>query len=787
MSNYQWLFRFPLPVFQASELSAKSQAHFEKQLRQHGVTAARVLYHSFQEVFDEGDCEANGVQLALAAMNPAGAMSDNGTGAAEGSLEAPLLGDMEGLSVGDVSLAQAQQCTIEIFLATLRSLDACFRKAIAERQETAQDLGAQIRLDVYPDLKCKRLLVEVSLAAEAAEFLAESAAYPVQLSAEGVARLGRQADLCKGHAPAHVKYARKIRDYCQHYEERISHRKVVLKNVDLVRLFHDKITDLVDFAELKRFGLFHDMTPLHNVIDLKPIAGTFTLWFMNICPKNWHGVEELHQYFGEEVGVYFLFLQELTWFVLYLSVLAVPALILPAAADTIHFVFSALIMVWFRIFTLHWLRKELQYAAFWGARLHRLSKLKEHPNLRLSGEQVEDSDDGRRRQIRRRGLMRQVLGIICSALLTMLFVLALLCLVAAEHYAYGRLSDAHQDNRIWQQLLSTGLGVVTGIQIKVMDAVWDKVSDRITDLECRQTEARFLASKRLKASIVKFITSMTTLLYFAFVLPATTARKDPLIFQQQLSNQLMSVFFTRYILLGSLNRIVKSYVSLLFKRRARSQFQLSFVETQMLMEKYGSKDINDDFLDVLLPLCMVVMFGMISPAVVFLLFISAASQFRSDAWKLSHTYRRPFPQVVAHIGFFNDFLEVIGRIMIFTHFGVAYVLFGKDWLRSVSFATGDQTGQGDQAYVLAMTIVVSLLWSYIGWLVPVKTEFARCEERRHDLQRRRLYELNDHSTKQLGLKLSAAGLARTTDFAQLPRPAVSRTTHSFHKGVLHLE
>uniref|UniRef100_A0A7S4VAW0 Anoctamin transmembrane domain-containing protein n=1 Tax=Alexandrium monilatum TaxID=311494 RepID=A0A7S4VAW0_9DINO len=776
MNSHDWLFIFGLPQEKHSEPSPESK---QGRARDGGsdrlsTLYAHVLCHAFREVLSEDASHVEELRQELTASWPSEAETHGRVigAAVDKTLSAPLLDTAPGSPPSGRSVRQrAKQCTIDLFLATLRGLDACLRKAI--EQESGQDPGTQIGILAFPDENHKSLYVAVSIASQGAEILAECIQYPVQLSAQGASQIGLEFDpTAGGHTLAHVRFSRDIREKCQQVMCRHSGQMVILRSIDRVRLLREKLTDLVDMVSLARYGFLKGLTPLHNKDDLAQFHATYSHLFVLFTKDHHHGhIEHLRQYFGEEMALYFLFLRQLAWWSLYLSI---PTTIGWIASQVypgrgIFFVLSVLICTWLRAFTLSWYRRELQCLTAWDARKHTESAEMDIPNLRLHSALATLSAEKHPKQLETPGNLWKVLGLTSSAVLTTLFVLALLGLVGYEHLVYLQLAEKHKGQALWEQALSTGLGALTGIQIKVMDAVWDKVSTRITDLELRETEAAFLASKRFKASIVRFITSVSTMLYFAFVEPTALSNTDRGIFRKRLARQLMAQFFTRFIVLGSFNRVVKTYVSLRFRHYMHGKRELTFLEVQALMEEYGSKGLDGDFLDILIPLAIVAMFGMVGPPVVLLLLLLTVLEFRADAWKLVHTQRRPFPRAVRDLGFFDDALGFIGRVAVFTHCGALCVLWGKQ-----------------PRVALAVAVLGLSTWEFIGWLVPIQTKFQRIEEQQHSAQSRQLLKLRKTAAGKVRVDLPATEPGSFTDYSKLQRPVVSRPSQALVREGLHL-
>jgi len=376
--------------------------------------------------------------------------------------------------------------------------------------------------------------------------------------------------------------------------------------------------------------------------------------------------------------------------------------------------------------------------------------------------------------------MQEMCGRILAGLCTVAFVFALLLVVGLEHYAYNVWADPKHSTEMWNMIHATCLGILTGVQIKVVDSVWEHISNWVTDLECRQTALEFASSKQLKATVVKFITSMSTMVFFAFLQPLMDLSQDGLNdetpngqsgdsasgtldwFRTQLSTQLRAIFITRFIVLGMLNRVLKPWVALKVKywlvmRGTESTFSIKGV--QELMDEYSPSDLHHDYLDLLLPLCFIIFFGMIFPLSIVLLLFLAVIQIRSDAWKLTHVCRRPYPRVVMELGFFDSFLEFCGHCMIFSNLGLVYVLFPHH--------DADPTGLHLAVY-LSLAMVGVLAWHFVAWLVPDKSDFVELEGRRHEFQRHKLF-FSGLNIKNLRVEIAPKELAQRTDFGKIQK------------------
>mmetsp|Transcript_28439 Transcript_28439/g.54789 ORF Transcript_28439/g.54789 Transcript_28439/m.54789 type:complete len:829 (-) Transcript_28439:77-2563(-) len=803
--NYDWVFTFPLPYVSAEGfLTATGQPAFERQLRRRQIKIADLLGQAYEEAIGGGQHEV--LRSVLRKFHPVATGKHSGVEhepATDVDLESPLLPggrDVTMLSNStletcdpDYSLARAQECTILLFIATLRSIDSFCREELRKMGD-GSDPGEQVTFQLFPGSCGQKLYVCCDLSTPAAELLAEFDEYPLQLAQSGLASLGLQVQDVE-HRPAHVSFSREHRELF-HMTKRDSSNaeQTVLRPIDFIRLLHNKVTDLIDLSMLKHHGLFCEGYPLHAREKLWQLQTKFHFCYNILWPGHWHCIHTIRHNFGEEIALYFYFLRELSASLAVLSVFVVCIMIwqhyrcydlseedaCPETAATCAF--AAIVMVWFRIFTLRWYQRESRCSASWGISAHGQTRLKETPNARLQCGFVQDPVDSRRR-IRKAPAWLQGLGIACSVVLTTLFVFVLLLLVAAEHFGYHILVRKTWDNPEVPHYLTIALGVMTGIQIKVVDAVWDTLSDWITDFEYRWTEQGFLDSKRIKCVTVKFITGVCTMVYMAIIAATIESTFQFEEYSQRLSTQLKSLFFTRYILLGALNRIAKPYLTLRFKYWWQSDGKrlMTFTEVQALMEEYTDSDLSCDYMDVLVPLSLVLFFGLVSPAIVLLMLVLVMSQFRADMWKLVHTYRRPFPRAIKANHVFNDFMEFSGVSMIFMNLAMITIIA----VREPSWNAVVDDNQLSTPHFCAAMLGVSL-WFYLAWLVPSKSGQTIVEERRHFLESQTFHRLRRPAEHPAKLDVAAACPTACPDFTGLMCPKASRATQKIVREGLHL-
>jgi len=567
--------------------------------------------------------------------------------------------------------------------------------------------------------------------------------------------------------PAHVQFERKFRKlFLMHEDAYDAKTSSVLRQTDRIRILFDKLTDALNLNQLESVGLLSHSFPLHHertVAALGKTWGTFRLILSLKQP-----LQEVRNYFGEEIAFYFLFLHELVRATLFL---AVPAFTcywwqLSGGMGYARPLLSLIILVWYRVFTKKWQRTQALFSNQWGGDVHSVSTIKKLRNRRFKGQLLPAPDDEnlKQAQVSRR---TEIAGRTCSFLLSSAFVVCLFMVVALEHYALFRsgINDDKQDDDedFWEKIVHMAVGGFFGMQIKVVDHIWDRMSDWITDLECRYYEEDFDWSKRVKASVIRFVTSVITVVFIAFAQPALeihfsspqerlrqgngdfgTRRTEAQIERQRvlLERQLFSIFFTRYLVLyGAINDVLTPWIKLLMEK----QREVSYVEHQVEMATYGNYELTNDYLDAILPVGFVTFFGMIYPPSVLLLLVVLMVRVRADSWKLLYVYRRPYPHVAKDIGVFNSMLSLFAYGMVLTNLGLVMVDFGGiAQLFNLKFEPMFLYIYGlpvrtiwflDALIFLAMALAISLFWHLLEFILDDVSHYVRTEQQRQDLQR----------------------------------------------------
>lgn len=389
---------------------------------------------------------------------------------------------------------------------------------------------------------------------------------------------------------------------------------------------------------------------------------------------------------------------------------------------------------------------------------------------------------------------RKVRGRFLSGVISLIFMGTVLVANAAENYIFWRLSEAYINDALKQHYLRIAFGCLSGFQIKCVDLVWDRLSDRVTDLEYRRCEAEFNKSKSAKTTVVRFINMLGGIVFFAFFhpiqailgCPSTSNTLTCLAGDRSLLRYEMTcIFLTRFILLGTFNDIIKPYIALRrasnrsshpngFPRRLSGDGEVGIdrlalpvwaerpghalgsltsheLDVQTLRPRFGVSELTNDYIGAVLPLSFIVFFSMIGPSSVFVFCFMAMVVVRTNAWKLCNVFRRPYPRFAYGIGNFGRVLHCCIYGMVASNFGLMNLQLGGisvvlDRL-GIGGALAAYLPSAEKMEPWLLNIFVSLVWSIVlilGWhmINTMVSDFsgrAKLEARRHNVQRQRVF------------------------------------------------
>lgn len=572
-----------------------------------------------------------------------------------------------------LNLGQARQCVIDLFMSFFDSLSSSLSSGVEVFKFLSED--------------CEELFVCIKMEDALAEALAEMGEYSVQLSPTCMEQLHIKITDQTNLVPAFVNFERHVKEdglmkLYPAFNEADGH--CALRTVDSMRLLYDKVTDYIDLHELERMGFVSNIYFGHNRDQLLWFSENWACFRKVLWPEQ--PIDEIRDYFGEGVALYFLFLGFLARALLAFVPVSLACSIgwLYGYDDFAQFGFCFFIMIWCTILLKLWRRTEAHYANSWGMDFRDVKmRVKDPVNPNFHGIKKPSPIDENVLELQADKISRLVGRIVSTAVTALVLFLVVVC-VGINQYEVGKLKARGKawDVDVFGHTVTVSAGilgaVVLSIQIQFWDKLWDKVIvDRLNDLEQHVTQYSFDQSRVAKTFAFKFINTFYAFFYIAYVQqfldPDDCAGDCKSVLVKQLA-----IVFTTYISLGVVDMGLP-YAMMKFKlwreeRQAKAHghevFKISLLEQQSKMTEYTGQTEDADYLTSLFPVAFVMLFGTMMPACVILAFLALCSQIRTHAWKLTKVSRRPFPVRATSIGIWDGILHGLTYVSIFNTIGL---------------------------------------------------------------------------------------------------------------------
>jgi len=516
-------------------------------------------------------------------------------------------------------------------------------------------------------------------------------------------------------------------------------------------------------------GVISQFFPLHDQ-DLHEFDTTWCSWKLAFDHKI--GIwkiphNEIRDYFGERIAVYFAFLAAYTRGLVTPAVSGLfSALCIWLFRDTeyeklaqwIVVLFCALIVTWSTLFLENWKRAQSMWAHDWG--MNGLGT-KEQPMPGFDGKwdpvlevmvyDVENTGDRSKR-------------LYCSALVTflcigftagiMLFFVALNWILTVQIGAPGGMM----------------VGIVNSMSIVGLNSVFKELAASFTTWENHRTETEFQDALIIKCVIFQFVASFFSMYIVGFLKPwsvvghpAGTNPFSPAIESNQIYQyfgacscreyipadcynstvctdafctnlpvlqcactkhacqddvgSLLATLFISQLLIGNVMEIVVPKIVFYFKEKLKmrddgtDEFEPP-AEREAKMPNYQEfvyAGIFDDYNELALQFGFVTLFASNFPMIGAFAFINNIVEIRSDAYKFCHVYRRPDPKPCETIGTWYSVLELLTFAAVTTNCANVFL---------VSDFSADMSWPGKVGGLFVAEHVVYLIKVIIGFYIP---------------------------------------------------------------------
>ncbi|TMW66417.1 hypothetical protein Poli38472_004182 [Pythium oligandrum] len=450
-----------------------------------------------------------------------------------------------------------------------------------------------------------------------------------------------------------------------------------------------------DLEQMLYDGIIIECYPLHDEEVKMDLKKKWIVW--NTSPME-QPFEEIWEYFGVKVSLYFLFLGHCTKWLTYPAIIGiVPAVLNYVVSDAyttevftyISPAFGAFMTVWMNAYLEHWKRVNARASLRWGT-----TDFEEIDMLRpqFKGESIPSPIDGSttrwfsdREKLKRVAFSWLIISFLC---------LIVFAVVAAIFYLRWDLTKGHDAEALTIYNFKLGAMVAAFanvVQITVMGKIYNYIAIYLVDQENHRTDVEYENSLIIKTVIFQFVNNYAALFYVAFIKEgvegcATTCMWElqytyATVYLSRLFTSNMSevaiprlwVYINKYRLTGSIREEVVELAA-----------EMSHAEKELFMASYDWRGTFDDYTEMVIQFGFTTMFVVAFPLSPLLSYLNNYFEIRLDAYRLIFESRRPRPQKVKDIGYWYQVLQAFTAISICTNGGV--VIFTGDYFNGVSTA-----------------------------------------------------------------------------------------------------
>lgn len=440
--------------------------------------------------------------------------------------------------------------------------------------------------------------------------------------------------------------------------------------------------------------------PLHDNDELKALQRK---WLDLTSPPWNQPVLKIKDYFGDRIGLYFLYLGH------YVELLIWPA-ILGAITYTVRQIYfesenflmpyyTAFMVIWSTFFIEIWKRKQSTASMQWGTKGF---EDEEQDRPLFDGMTIESPIHGGEMTYFAPEQKAKRNNLAVSAVIVMID-----CVIAivAGIYIFQYFLSQPANHRYVQVLkidlapiIASGLNAVV---IVVLNVLYQGVAVKLNDYENHRTDTQYEDALISKIFAFQLVNSFAALTFVAFVksfIGIICIRADC---TGEVAASLSTIFIAQLVVRALVQVVVRKVMQDIKERNESSgtlpgQFPTP-IEQQYVLDEYPEMlGTLRDYSELVVQYGYTVLFVAAFPLAPTLAFVSSFIQIRIDGWKLCQAFRRPQPKKAEDIGVWQTMVEILSVL------GVVYNY-------ALIFFTG--------------RYLVDVKWSY-RWILFVAAEHA---------------------------------------------------------------
>eukprot|EP01084_Bolivina_argentea_P016193 30321_1 len=407
-----------------------------------------------------------------------------------------------------------------------------------------------------------------------------------------------------------------------------------------------------------------DFYPLHTIEHLEYILNKLFSWRALTVNVLSLPLEEIRCYFGEYIGIYFAYLQFMTWYFVPLAILGFALQTMQWAegvvlVDGIQY-FALLVILWSVCFPILWRRREFMIALKWGTLRF---DFKERPRPEFYGVYRKSNIHGGLeeyfphavRNTRRLITLAVVASFLIALFGSVMGVVLLRVYVSQSNVEYG----------------TYFISIANAFVIMFFNNIYGVFAEKLNSWENYKTETEYENNLIIKIFIFRFINSYATLYYIAFFRryedqssALYCSAEDCM---EDLAAQLGTIFITQLTVSNAME-----LGGLAFSRMAKGVVVSYFTEDEKdsVWAQYSSAVYErtfDDYCEILVAFGYATLFVIAFPLAPFAAFAGCIVEARIDGYKLCKLTRRPFPRQADDVGTWQLAMEVMGWAVLVTN------------------------------------------------------------------------------------------------------------------------
>ncbi|XP_064201445.1 anoctamin-10 isoform X1 [Anguilla rostrata] len=406
-------------------------------------------------------------------------------------------------------------------------------------------------------------------------------------------------------------------------------------------------------------GILLQIFPLHVKEDLKRLSLS---WYQKV-KLSYQPLDDIRQYFGESMALYFGFLEYFTIALVPMAFFGIPYYLFDWESYDKYVLFAIFNLVWSTVILEVWKRRSASLAYGWGT----LSRKKafEEPRPGFHGTLGLNPVTGREEPVFPYAKRHLRMYLVSVPFVLFCLYLSLHVMMVYFEMEVWALWLHREEPTVWTSLLLYVPSIIYAVVIEVMNRLYRYAAEFLTEWENHRLESSYQNHLVLKVLVFNFLNCFASLFYIAFVMQDIVLLRQSLatlLITSQILNQIMEAFLP-YWLQKRRNKKVHKRI-----QRIMGEKELPLGEQVRLeADMYTYLGTFDDYLELFLLFGYVSLFSCVYPLAAVLVVLNNVTEVYSDALKMCKVFKRPFSEPAADIGVWQLAFETMSVISVVTN------------------------------------------------------------------------------------------------------------------------